>query len=52
MKELMLARRKEKARILRLNSRQRHDEKWTIEGGPPVSEKKGSSVIIIGGRYK
>ena len=50
MKELMLARRKEKIRIERLNSRQRHDEKWTIEGGPPVADKKSSSIIIIGGR--
>jgi len=50
MKELMLARKNEKARIVKLNSRQRHVEKWTIEGGPPAIDKKGTSVIIIGGR--
>ena len=47
MKELMLSRRKEKLRKEKLNSRQRHDEKWTIEGQPGTNLK--ANIILIGG---
>jgi hypothetical protein len=49
MKDLMLKRRKEKARNQKLYSRQRHDDKWTIEG---KQANDGSNVIVVGGREK